>query len=449
MTDERRLPEALAPLSLPPRLEQRLDNGLTVLAAERSRLPLASACLVLPAGSARDPKGKAGLTDFVVELLRRGTERYSARAIDEAVELMGVDLRLECSPDATYLTATAPSEHLPTVLSLMAELVESPAFEAKEVEQGRKRTVARLMTELDDPTILAADAVARVGYGKHPYARPGRGLPSEVATFTRRDCRELHAALFRPTGAFLALCGDVPAPEAVELVARSFGGWKGSARTLRPLPPVPPIQGTPLVVVDRPDSTQAQIRLASLAPGRLHPKLIASRLACSILGGGFTSRLVDAIRVTRGLSYGVSSNVCETEAGGLFFVSSFTKTETARELVDVALEETRRYRDEGPTPEELTRAQRYSTGLFPLAIETVDQLARALADTKRFGRAPDWIERYRERILEVGLEEVRGVARDHFLAPSWAGAVVGNARELAVALGSLGRVRVIKAETLR
>jgi zinc protease len=121
----------------------------------------------------------------------------------------------------------------------------------------------------------------------------------------------------------------------------------------------------------------------------------------------------------------------ETEAGGLFLVSSFTKNETLRELVEVSLEEVRRFREGGPAEEELARTKRYMNGTFPLALETGDQLAHHLADMKRFGRDPDWLQHYRDRVREASVEEVTELARRYFLAKGWALAVVGDARALA------------------
>ncbi len=455
----------LAALSLPPLAERTLANGLTVVAALRPRSPVCSAALVFKAGSARDPKGKAGLADFVVELLRRGTRKRPASAIDEALELMGADLRLETSQDSTVVGVTVPSEHLEPALALVAELVRLPAFEPREVLSARKRTVAALQTDLDDPPTLAAHALYRAALGSHPYGHSGRGTRREVATFSRADCQLWHRRWLRPAGSTLVLAGDLPGGAALELAESLFGAWKGPTQTEPAVPPVPPVgpsrppgrapgQGTTTVpggsilLVDKPEATQAQIRLASNGPGRLYPDIVAARVSALMLGGGFTSRLVDAIRVTRGLSYGVSAHLTETEAGGLFVVGSYTKTSSVRELVDVALEETARYREGGPTAEELTRAQRYTNGLFPLSLETVDQLARALAELKRFGRSPDWLERYRERVLTVDAEAARAEARRWFLAQGWAAAVVGNARALEKQLNGLGRVQVVAGERL-
>ncbi len=439
---------SLSSFPLPPRHERVLGNGLTVIAAERARVPLVAVCLVFKAGSARDPLGKAGLADFVVELLRRGTERLTADQIDEALEAMGVDLHLETSLDSTYLMATTPAEHLAPLLRMLAELVQRPAFAPVEVRQARKRTIARLETELDEPAILAADALGLVALPGHPYGRPGRGIASQVATFTRADCVGFAKAHFRPSQAILAIAGDVPADEALALSERELGRWQGDGQELEPIPVARPLEQTSILLVDKKGSNQAQVRLASSGPGITQPDALAARLSCQALGGGFTSRLVEAIRVNRGLSYGVSGFLTETIAGSLFVVASYTKTESVKELVEVALEETRRYRQEGPSAEELLRAKRYTNGLFPLMIETDDLLARALAGLKRLGRPDDWLEAYRERVLRVDSEQALETARRYFLPGPFAAAVVGEAKGLSKPLRALGRLRVIPAESL-
>ncbi|MGC4114385.1 MAG: pitrilysin family protein [Myxococcales bacterium] len=438
----------LAALSLPPLTEKTLGNGLSVIAAQRPRSPVCSASLVFKAGSARDPKGKAGLADFTVELLRRGTKKRPASAIDEALELMGADLRLDTSSDSTAVSVTVPSEHLEPALALVAELVRAPAFDAKEVLSARKRTVAALQTDLDDPATLAAQALYRAALGNHPYGHSVRGVRKDVATFNRADCQKWQERWLGPAGATLALASDSSGDEALALVRSLFGTWTGPAPAETTLPPVPAIDGREILLVDKPEATQAQIRLASLGPSRLAPDVVAARVSVLMLGGGFTSRLVDAIRVTRGLSYGVSAYLTETEVGGLFVVSSYTKTSTVRELVDVALGETERYRDEGPTAEELTRAQRYTNGLYPLSLETVDQLARALAELKRYGRSPDWLERYRERVSAVDAAQAKAQAQRWFLSQGFAAAVVGNAKALRKPLEGVGRVQVVAPEKL-
>ncbi len=434
----------LTPLSLPRRIEKKLPNGLEIIVAEQKRLPLVSLSLVFRAGSARDPQGKAGLADFAMELLRRGTRRRKANSIDEALECMGADFYVETSLDTTYVSASAPSEHFEPIFRLFAELVRMPAFAPPEVLQARKRAVAMRTTELDDASILAGDALGKVAMGTHPYGHPGRGTVAAISTFTPNDCKNWYAQWIRPHGAVLSVMGDVECTPTMELANELFASWKGSDNSPWSLEPIPDIKRNQILLVNKPDATQAQIRIASKGPDRLYSQLIAARLSSLILGGGLTSRLMEAIRVNRGLTYGVGSFLLENEVGGMFCISSHTKSATVGELIEVALEEAQKYREQGPTEEEIQRSKTYVNGLFPLSLESMERLARAFAEIKLFARPADWLEKYRERVLEVSAFQATKEAQQFFLPSNWALAVVGNARTIEKQLRKWGEVEVVE-----
>jgi zinc protease len=168
-------------------------------------------------------------------------------------------------------------------------------------------------------------------------------------------------------------------------------------------------------------------------------------VASAVLGGSFTSRLMEAIRVQRGLSYGVRSRFATSAAAGLFFISSFTKVETAAELVAVTLEEVKRFAGEGPTAEELERTQSYLCGLYPLSLETHDQLAERLADLALFDLDDREVTEFRDHVRAVTREQCRAVARRYFPSAERLVVVVGPARALARPLARFGPVRVVPA----
>ncbi|MFN7130459.1 MAG: M16 family metallopeptidase [Myxococcales bacterium] len=441
-------PAALAQLTLPKLHERRLPNGMLVAVAERRQIPLVAINLVFRSGAAREEPRKAGLADFVVELLRRGTEKFSAEDIDERLELMGADLRLETGNDSTYVASTAPSEHLPPVLETIAEIVQRPTFPAREVEQARKRTLGRIQTELDNPSSLAGDAISRLAFGRHPYGLPAHGTLASVKSFTRADCQRFFRDVYVPSEASLIIVGDVGVEEAFALAEKYFGKWKAPPVEHPSLASFQMPASPSILLVDKPEATQTQIRIASRGPDRRYERLIPARLSTQIFGGGFTSRLMDEIRVNRGLTYGISSYLFECEAGGLSLVSSYTKNESTRELIDVVLDLAAKYREEGPTDEELVRGQRYANGLFPLAIETVDHMARAFAELKRYDRSTDWIERYRERVLEVTTAQAKEEARRFILSEGLCIALVGSAKAIGKQVEGLGALKVIPAKKL-
>jgi zinc protease len=441
-------PAKAAPQDLQlPAVERRVTPaGLTVLSAPRGPLPLVSVRLVIRAGSSLDPAGKEGIADFTARLLRRGTKKLKAEAVDEAVEFVGATLGLGCSEDAMYVAMTTPAEHLAEMLKVMAALVREPTFPEDEVASARTRVLAHLANEQDDPSALADRAFNRVAWGDHPYAHSPLGTVKSVKGFTREDLVRFHAERVGPQVSQLVVVGQFEQASLDAAVDAAFGGWRDGPTDVSA---VPAFEGLPaagrVVIVDKPDQTQAQIRVAGPGMRRGHPDAIAATVMNTALGGGFTSRLMSEIRVKRGLTYGVYSGFGGLKAGGHFEVSSFTKTETARELVDVALAELTRARDKGFTPKELATARTYLAGLYPLRLETNDAVASSIADVELYGLGADWVQRYRSRVAAVDGKAAAAVARKYLLATEPLVVLVGKASELKPAMKGLGRIEVLKA----
>jgi zinc protease len=242
--------------------------------------------------------------------------------------------------------------------------------------------------------------------------------------------------------------GPVDHDATVALIEKRFGGWRGATGAEVEIAPPAPPDGPAVLVVDLPELTQAQLRVVSAGFPRSSPDHAAGLLAGAVLGGGFTSRLMEAIRVQRGLSYGVRSRFACSRSGGLFHLSSFTKVETAGELVRVALDEVARFRADGPLPDELERTTAWLCGLHPLGLETHDQWAERLAEVELFGLPPETISNFPERMSAVTVERCHEVARRWLPAERRVVVAVGPARALAPQLEPFGEVRVVAARTV-
>jgi zinc protease len=434
-------------IALPPIRRETLPGGLRLVVAERPGVPLAAVRLVLRGGASLDPAGRAGLAHLAAIVARRGTRRRTGPEIDLAVESLGAELGAGVDEDASYFGLSAPAEVLPRCLEILADVVTAPTFPAAEVSRLRRREIASLAHDLDEPAVVADRAMLRATYGDHPYAHPPEGRVKDLGAVRRGDVTAYHARRYRPASAILVVVGRVDADEVLALARRRFGAWRGPAGADAPLsPPAPP--RTSVVVVDKPDVTQAQVRIASAGFPRRSPDYIAGVVASALLGGGFTSRLVEAIRVNRGLSYGVRSRFATSGVGGIFFVSSFTKVETTAELVQVTLDETARFCDEGPRADELERTRSYLCGLFPLSLETHDQVAEKLADLALYDLPDEEVTAFRERVRAVTPAQAREVGRRYFPVGERVVVAVGPARGLARQLERFGPVTVVPARKL-
>jgi zinc protease len=431
-------------LKLPQVVESTTSSGLRVLAAERGPLPLVNFRLVIRAGSALDPTGKFGLADFTSRLLRRGTATLSAQEIDEAVEFVGASLGVSTGEDVIHISVTTPAEHFADMLRVVAKLVREPSFPESEVALARERVLAQLANDLDDPSEVADRAFLRATWGEHPYGHEVAGRIAHVRTFTREDVVRFHREHLGPRVSQLTVVGTV-SPEVVAAEAeRAFGNWEGGPAEP---PQMPAFERMPhagrVVLVDKPDQTQAQVRMAGIGFRIGHPDYFPATAMNIALGGGFTSRLMTEVRVNRGLTYGISSYFDSGAAGGIYAISTFTKTESTREIIDASLGEVVKVREQGIPAAELRRAQTYMAGLYPLRTETNESVGAQISDIRLYGLGEDWVEEFRDRLKAVTPKQVKEVAEKYCYPTPPLLVVLGRAEEIRPQLEGLRPVEVV------
>jgi zinc protease len=425
---------------LPGLREARLANGLRIVVAHRPGVPLAAARLAVRAGSALDPEGGFGLAHLVAISARRGAGRRTGRAIDDLVESLGANLAGGAEEDASVHGLSAPVEVLPRLLEVLTAVVARPTFPPAEFERLRRSERAELAHDSDEASTVADRALLDAVYAGHAYGHAVEGSERDLARIRRRDAAGFHSRWFGPGSALLVVSGPVDVDRTVEEVERRLGTWKPVSAAPEILPAV---RGTRrVVVVDKPDATQVQIRIGGVAIPRRSPDYFPALVGNGVLGGGFTSRLVEAIRVNRGLSYGVRSRFAVGRVTGLFVVSSFTKNESAGELVEVALEEMARFASGGLGAEEISRAASYLAGLFPLSLETHDQWADRITDAWIYGYDVREVLSYQDRIRSITPDQAQLATARHLPIEDGVVLAVGPAAPLEKQLARFGPVEV-------
>ena len=286
-----------------------------------------------------------------------------------------------------------------------------------------------------------------IGIGKNVYTVIANGQAIRLAAGERLDFAG-GVTSFKVLGVDPA-AGVPQGPSAFvsELTFASSGRLTGS---IHPMTVADEVNGLVADVSAGPGRSlqaKAQVRIVSPGLPRTTPRYPEAVVMNTALGGGFTSLLVDAIRVDRGLSYSVSTRLHMNRRAGLSIFASFTKNETLRELVDVALEKMRGYAAAGPSEDALDKARRYLAGLFPLGLESHEALAEQVADAILDGLGLDHLAKYRSRVLAVQAEQARAAAAD--LSPARDGAqliVVGEADVARRALNGLCPVEIRQLE---
>jgi zinc protease len=358
----------------------RLDNGMRVLVAPKSGLPLVSARLSFDAGSADEAAGKAGAAGLTANLLTQGTTRRTAPQIATEIEQLGASVGAGAGPDFTNVFANAPANVFPQVVALMADLVRNPTFAEEELDRQRTQTLDGLKVALSTPGQVLSQAIGRVVYGDAPYGSPGAGTLASLPTISRDDIVAFHAARYRPEAATLVFSGDITPEQARALAQQAFGDWApaGTAAVVTASPAGQAVAPR-MIVIDQPGAGQAAVAMAMRSVPRATADYFPLTLGNTLLGGSFTSRLNQEIRIKRGLSYGTRSSLGVRRDTGAFVASAQTRNDAAPEVVDLILAEVARLGATAPTEQEMTTRRAILTGAFSDSLETVDGLGGLVA----------------------------------------------------------------------
>ncbi|OGF25246.1 MAG: hypothetical protein A2V63_11155 [Candidatus Eisenbacteria bacterium RBG_19FT_COMBO_70_11] len=436
-------PAGAAPVRLPPHTRTTLKNGLTVLVMPTQRLPLVDFRLVARAGAVNDPTGKEGLASLTADLLTQGAAGRNAQQIAEDIAFVGGTLGASAGAEQIVVSCEVLRKDFDTGLELFRDVIVSPTFPAAEFDRKRDEALGAIASERDDPGTVANNALLPFVFGASPLAHPALGWESAVKSLVREDVVAFHRERLTPDNCVLAVVGDVDEKRAIDALQKAFAAWKKSDRPAGNAYGPVPRAGTRMVeIVSKPEVTQTQIRLACSGVPRNHPDFFPITVANTILGAGFTSRLVNEIRVNQGLTYSISSRFTMFRNAGIFGISTFTKNETLRKTIDETIGVVKRLLEDGPSVEELDKARRYLTGLFPLRLQAPDALAAQLLDIEFYGLDPRFVETYADEINAVTMADCRRALKSYFCTDQLQILVVSDPETAKAALAGLGEIEV-------
>lgn len=401
-------------------------NGLRVVVVPHHEQPAVSMRLLVRAGSAQDPIGKAGVASMVASLLDQGTTTKSAEQIADAIDTIGGSLGTGAGSDLSYVNIFVMKDSLDLALDMLSDMLRNPAIAPEEIERQRQQVLAGLRVSYEDPGYIAGVVFARLVFGFHPYGLPENGTPESVARITRDDLVRFHKTYFTPNNCLMAVVGDVTTEEAFSGVERALGSWPNRDVALATLPEAP-APTRRVVIIDKPGSVQTEIRVGHLGVPRKHPDHMALDLATRILGGEGSNRLHRVLRTERGLTYGAQAEMETLKESGDFVAETNTRSDATGEVLSLILDEFRRIQSERVGERELADAKAYLAGSFPLTIETPDAIALQILNALFYELDIGELQTFRERVNAVAVGDVERVVRTHLKPDRLSIVLVGDA----------------------
>lgn len=432
----RPMPTASRSYRFPQFERERLDNGMQLVVAPVTKLPIATVIVIVEAGASAEPTGKEGVAALTARLLPEGAGGLDGAVLAERFECLGASVESHADWDVAAVSLTALTAQLPAALALVRDLLRAPAFPEREVARLKEERLAELLQQRAEPRGLADEQFARALYAPDVrYAAPPDGDAESVRALTRDDVRAFYAARYRPAATTLVIAGDVTVTEARTLADTLFGDWVGELAVPVTTAVDTAQRGRLTRIVSKLDAPQSEVRVGHVGLPRSAPDYFDAMVMNAVLGGLFSSRINLNLREAHGYTYGAFSAFEWRRGSGPFVVSTAVKSDVTGAAVREILGEIERIRRDEIDEEELTLATSYLDGVFPIRYETTAAIAAALANLVVHSLPDDYYDRYRDRVRAVTTHGVLRAAQAHLHPDRMRIVVVGDPSVIATPLG--------------
>jgi len=428
----------------------RSSSGLRIWSVERRDVPVLTLVLVVPAGSVADPHHHPGLAALTADLLDEGSGDRDAIAIHEALTRLGGQLEIETGYDATVVSLAALARFQREAIGLLTDMVFRPRLRDEDFVRVRDLRCNRLAQMRDVPSALAEQAFGEHLYKSHPYGHLPIGTEQSLQALGSGDVRTFHPARYRADGSLLIAVGDLDHEAIVAAAEEACAGLETSAPVgfVSVPPPETGGEGRRLVLVNRPDAPQSELRVGHVAVARSTPDYHALVVLNAVLGGQFVSRINLNLREEKGFTYGARSGFDWRRGPGPFFVQTSVQTDATAAAVGEILRELDDVANDRPTTErELTLAKASLTRGYAKNFETAEQVARALAQLALYDLPETFFDEFVERVRAVDVTAVTAGARRHLRPADALVTVVGDRRRTEKALAELKFATTTLAES--
>lgn len=399
-------------------------GGVSVWLVEEPSIPILSLRMAWQAGETNDPDGQEGLTNAMVYHMNEGAGELDAQAYFKGMEDLNMSFSCGSSNESVYCNASMLTDNAEESFDMIALAYAEPRFDDGPFERFKREQAVGLQTRETNPQYLAGRARAQAMYPDHPYAR--KTSAESLAALTQDGMRAQKDRLMVRDNMLVTAVGAISPEDLAPLIDKAVAGLPAASETtetdevvLAPAPAAP-------IVIDLPQP-QSLVTFAAPAMKREDPDFYtAVVLNYTFGGGGFESRLMKDLRVDKGLTYGIYTQVSSEEKIQLWSGGGQTKNESAGEFITGIRENMELMVAEGMTEEELSAAKAYLTGSYPLGFDSNAKIAANMMSVRLDGLPVDFFDKRNAMVEAVTLDDVNRVAAEYLSPDKFTFIVVGQ-----------------------
>lgn len=392
-------------------IKKVLPNGLTVLIRQDAAFPLVSVRLVLRGGAHEEDEATNGVASMMASAWTKGTKKYSAKALAEKIDALGMRLGGFSGKNSFGLSVQALAEDTPVALELLEELVKNPIFPEDELEKIREQMLAGIKQRQDNIGQMSHLALRKVLFKGHPLQWPEGGTEDSVKVLTRTQVVEYYRNFVVPSNMVLSVFGDVDAEQILEVVDKQW------ARLLAHSVELPDIQVTPLTGAHTEtltmDKEQAMVVLGFQGESITHPDREGLEVLTALLGSSFSGRLFRSVREEFGQAYTLGGSSVPAIDAGMIYFYVLTSEDSVEEVKRLMFKEIERIRLEPVSAQELVDIKNYLKGTFKASQETIHAFNFTCSLDELYGLGFKHYKDYDARMDAVSSEQVQRLAKQY------------------------------------
>ncbi len=420
----------------------KLENGLKIYFIEDQTLPRVSLQLLVKVGLTQEPKSLDGLNALTASLLEQGTQKRSATVLADEFGQIGTEVSIAPGGDFTFMSSDSLAKDKEQLLNLFTDVILNPAFKETEIYRLKSNIKASILKKIDNPSSYTDDQFDRFLFGEHPYAKDIAGDLKSLNKISKSQITKHYLSWYRPNNSILAVVGSLT-PEFEKQVISSFKEWKSRPLKSEIQKVVPQVNGMQLKVFSKTGLKQTQIRLGRMGVERKTDDFLTLRLANEVLGGGMASRLMQKVRDQLGLTYGISSGFDFRKDKGSFSISTFTKNESAGQVLQESINVYDQFVNEGVTEKELAAAKSQMIAQFPRSMETVDRFGYNLLVLEFYEIPTDYLNNFIKNVEKISVAEVNQVIKKYLTVDQLKVVIFGDESKI------LDQLKIYKPEVVK
>ncbi len=417
-----------------------LANGLSLYLMPQHEVPLITVNAVVRAGAVNDKI--PGLSRMTAKGLMLGSDGKTKAEIEEKVDFLGASLDASAGKEGSYISADFMAKDTDIILPLVRNMMLKPDFDKAEFDKLRQREVAGLSQAKESPRAVIGRYYDKLIFGKHPYGNASSGNSESLEKIDVNALRQFHSRYYQPQNTAISVVGDFDPKQMKAKLEKLFGQWQSSGEVAQPelAQGLPKLDKSRVLLVDKGDAIETTFLIGGKGISRDNPDYVGLTVLNTILGGRFTSWLNDELRVNAGLTYGARSAFVRYSDAGVFRISTFTKADTTKKAIDLALKTYARLWEQGVDQPTLDSAKAYVNGQFPPKFETSGQLAGLLSDMYLYGFDDNFINQFQAKVNGLTLDESKRLINTYFPQNNLQYVLIGNADKIGELASEYGEV---------